>query len=153
PDGRGSLTLNTTGLPARTFHFILSANSGKAGDNNAYLAQFDQKGTAAGTLRKQDQSALSSASLASSTFVFLTGGITTTQNATSTVGEFTTDSAGANVIGGTEDVNDDGIMNGGAGSSTPVSITGGTISSVDSNTGRATVTLTSGSTSNLVFYV
>src|SRR6202030_3812433 len=53
--------------------------------------------------------------------------------------------------GGMEDTNNNGTINGGA--STPISITGGAISSVDANTGRATVTLTAGSNSSLVFYV
>jgi Big-like domain-containing protein len=73
-DGRGSLTLNTAGQAARTFHFALSANSATAGDNNGQLIQFDKAGTAAGVLLKQDSSALQNTSLATHAYVFRVGG-------------------------------------------------------------------------------
>ena len=151
PDGRGTLTLNTSGLPSRTFHFVLSANASAPADNDGYLAQFDTSGSASGILKKQDETTFNNASLGSNTYVFRTGGLNATQNGESTVGAFTTDAAGAAIVGGMEDTNNNGTINGGA--STPISITGGAISSVDANTGRATVTLTAGSNSSLVFYV
>jgi hypothetical protein len=153
-DGRGTLKLDTTGLSSRTFHFVLSSNSGAStSDNNAYLVQFDGNSVASGTLKTQDTSAFQNSSLSNNTYVFRVGGSDPTQKSVSTVGEFTTDASGMNITGGTEDVNDNGVMNNGNGGSNPVSVTAGTIGAVDAATGRATVSMTAHTAKNLVLYM
>ena len=87
-DGRGILTLNTTGASARTFHFVLSANSGSAGDNDAQLIQFDKAGTAVGEIQKQNTSSFNNSSLANHTYVFRAGGLDDTHSPISRIGEF-----------------------------------------------------------------
>ncbi len=154
PDGRGTVKLNTTGLPSRTFHFVLNSNSSvSASDNNAYLVQFDGNAVASGTLTSQDTSAFQNSSLSNSTYVFRFGGSDPNLKSVSTLGEFTTDASGMNITGGTEDVNDNGVMNNGNGGSNPVSITTGTIGAVDGATGRATVSITAHTAKNLVLYM
>ena len=146
------MTLNTTGQPSRTFRFVLSSNSSAPGDNNGTIIEFDTAATATGTLEKQDTSSFQNASLGNGTYVFRVGGSDSGGNSMSTVGMFTTDAAGATITGGTEDVNDNGTINNG--SASPISITGGTISAVDTSTGRATATISAGGvTTNLAFHV
>lgn len=153
-DGRGSLTLNTAGETARTFHFVLSANSAAHADNNGQLIQFDQAGTAAGVLLNEDASTFKNSALANHTYVFDMGGLDSGQKPSSTIGEFTVDASGTAVSSGEQDENDNGAINNGAGSANAVSISAGTIGSVDPNTGRTTLSLTTGgSTSNFVVYV
>ena len=152
-DGRGSLTLNTAGEPARTFHFVLSANSTNHADNNGQLIQFDQAGTASGVLLRADATSFKNSSLASHTYVFRVGGLDSAQKPTSTIGEFTVDAAGTTVNSGEQDENDNGTMNSGTGATNAVSITSGAIGSVDPNIGRATLSLTAGgSTSHFAVY-
>ncbi len=141
-DGRGTLALDTTGEPARTFHFVLSANSSSPTDNNAQVIQFDKSGTAVGQLQKQDSSAFNNALLASHTFVFRVGGLDSTKNPISQIGDLVLDTTGTTLTSGQLDENDNGTINGGAGSSNSVSITSGTIGAVDATTGRAILTLT-----------
>lgn len=153
-DGRGSLTLNTAGLAARTFHFVLSANSAATGDNNAHLIQFDKAGTATGMLIKQDSTAFKNSSLANHLYIFRVGGLDATKSPNSTVGEFSVDAAGTSVSSGEEDENDNGTINAGAGANTAMTISSGSIGSVDPNTGRATLSLVEGgSTSSFAIYV
>lgn len=147
-DGRGSLTLNTAGEASRTFHFVLSANSASPGDNNGQLIEFDKAGTTAGLLLAQDLSALSNASLANHVYAFRVGGLDSTQNPISIVGQFTVDGSGVNFSRGEEDENDNGTINSGAGASSAESITAGTIGAVDPVTGRATLSLTVGSSAS-----
>ena len=153
-DGRGTLSLNTSGQAARTLRFVLSANSASAGNNDGVLIEFDGVHNAIGTLAKQDTTALVNTALASSTYVFHLGGLDGSKQPTSTVGAFTLDSTGTTVSLGSLDVNDNGTINNGAGSASAVSITSGTIGAVDSITGRATASLVTGSgTRDLVLYV
>jgi len=91
--------------------------------------------------------------LSNSTYVFRFGGSDPNLKSVSTLGEFTTDASGMNIAGGTEDVNDNGVMNNGNGGSNPVSITTGTIGAVDGATGRATVSMTAHTAKNLVLYM
>ena len=152
PDGRGSLTLDTTGQPSRTFRFVLSSNSSMPGDNNGTIIEFDAAATATGTLEKQDASSFQNASLGNGTYVFRVGGLDSAGNSISTVGMFTIDASGATITGGTEDVNDNGTINNGSAST--ISITGGTIGAVDTSTGRAAATLSAGgATTTLEFLV
>jgi len=144
-DGRGSLTLNTTGATARTFHFVLSANSGSAADNDAQLIQFDKAGTAVGEIQKQNASAFNNTSLANHTYVFRVGGLDATQNPISRIGEFALDGTGTALTSGQQDENDNNTINSGAGATNSVAIASGTVGAVDSSTGRATLTLTVGS--------
>ncbi|MGE5207051.1 MAG: Ig-like domain-containing protein [Chlamydiota bacterium] len=152
-DGRGTLTMNSAGQPARTFHFVLSANSASASDNNGQIIQFDKAGTAAGVLLKEDPTTFKNSGLANHTYVFRLGGLDSTQNPLSSVGEFSVDSSGATVSSGEQDENDNGTINSGAGSASAQSISG-SIGSIDPNSGRATLTLTVGSnTSDFAIYV
>lgn len=153
-DGRGSLTLNTTGASARTFHFVLSANSGAAADNDAQLIQFDKAGTAVGQLQKQNTSAFNNTSLANHTYVFRVGGLDSTRNPISRIGEFALDSTGSALSSGQQDENDNNTINGGAGATNSVAISAGSLGAVDSSTGRATVTLTvSGQAADFAAYI
>ncbi len=153
-DGRGSLTLNSAGLPARTFHFVLSANSASPSDNNGQIIQFDKAGTAAGVLLKEDPTTFKNSSLANHAYTFRLGGLDSTQSPYSAVGEFSVDSSGTSISSGEEDENDNGTINSAAGSANAESISTGTIGAVDPNTGRATLSLTVGSsTSNFALYV
>ena len=153
-DGRGSLTLNTTGASARTFHFVLSANSGAAADNDAQLIQFDKAGTAVGRLQKQNTSAFNNTSLANHTYVFRVGGLDSTRNPISRIGEFALDSTGSALSSGQQDENDNNTINGGAGATNSVAISAGSVGAVDSSTGRATVTLTvSGQAADFAAYI
>lgn len=153
PDGRGTLTL-TSGKSSRTFHFVLSANSSSANDNNGKLIEFDTTLTAIGTLEKQDETTLDNASLANNTYIFRVGGTDSSQNPISTVGSFTTDATGLIISSGNEDVNDNGTINDGSMSTTGVPITAGSIGTVDSSTGRTTATLTTSTgASKFAFYV
>ena len=140
-DGRGTLTLNTAGEPARTFRFVLSSNP-TGNDNDGALIEFDGVHNAIGKLEKQDKTAFANAALASSTYVFRSGGLDSTQAPASVLGTLTTDSSGATISGGLEDINDNGTINQGAGVSSPLSITAGSIGLVDAATGRATATWT-----------
>lgn len=144
-DGRGSLILNTTGTTSRTFHFVLSTNSGTAGDNDAQLIQFDKAGTAVGALHKQNTSAFNNSSLANHTYVFRVGGLDATQNPISRIGEFALDGTGTALTSGQQDENDNNTINSGAGATNSVAIASGAVGAVDSTTGRATLTLTVGS--------
>ena len=153
-DGRGSLTLTTAGEPARTFHFVLSANSATHSDNNGQLIQFDKAGTAVGVLLKEDPTTFRNASLASHAYTFRLGGLDSTQNPISTIGEFNVDASGTTVSSGEEDENDNNTVNHGAGPTNAMNISSGSIASVDANTGRATLSLTAGAnTSNFAIYV
>jgi hypothetical protein len=153
-DGRGSLSLNTAGEPARTFHFVLSANSATQSDNNGQLIQFDKSGTAAGVLLKEDPTTFRNTSLASHPYVFRLGGLDSMQNPASIIGQFSVDASGTTVSSGEEDENDNNTVNNGAGPTNAMSISSGSIGSVDPNTGRATLSLTvGGSTSNFAIYV
>lgn len=153
-DGRGSLTLNTTGASARTFHFVLSVNSGAAADNDAQLIQFDKTGTAVGQLQKQNTSAFTNTSLANHTYVFRAGGLDSTRNPISRIGEFALDSTGTSLTSGQQDENDNNTINGGAGATNSVAISAGSVGAVDSTTGRATVTLTvSGQAADFAAYI
>lgn len=145
PDGRGTLTLNTAGSSARTFHFVLSSNSTSPADNDAQLIQFDKAGTAVGQLQKQDTSAFNNTSLANRTYVFRVGGLDATQNPISRIGEFTLDSAGTTLTSGQQDENDNNTINQGAGTASSVVIASGSVGAVDLATGRATLTWTVGS--------
>ena len=153
-DGRGILTVNSSGLAARTFRLVLSANSTAAGDNDGVLVEFDRTATATGTLTRQDSSAFQNSALSTSTYVFRLGGMDSNHNPNAAVGLFTTDAAGGSISSGQEDINDNGTINGATSSSPPFAITGGTIGAVDSSTGRTNLTLTAnGHTSNVVAYL
>ena len=153
-DGRGTLTVNSSGLAGRTFRLVLSANSMAAGDNNGGLVEFDGAATATGTLTHQDTSAFQNSALSAGTYVFRLGGLDSNHNPNASVGFFTTDAAGFSITGGQEDINDNGTINGASSPSPPFAVTGGTIGAVDSSSGRTNLTLTAnGHTSNLVAYV
>jgi Big-like domain-containing protein len=139
-DGRGTLSLTTTGQAARTFRFVLYSNP--SGANNGVLIEFDGVHNAMGKLEKQDQTAFTNTALANATYVFREGGLDSSQHNLSVVGEFATDSTGSVVSSGEEDVNDNGTINNGAGSSTPLPLSGGTIGAIDGTSGRATMSLT-----------
>jgi len=153
-DGRGILTLTSSGQSARTLRLVLSANSATPGDNNGALIEFDGAHNALGTLEKQDSSALANTALANRSYVFRTGGLDASGHPMASIGLFTADSSGITVSGGREDINDNGTINNGAGAANSVSVTGGTISTVDGNSGRASLSLTTGAgTSNYEIYV
>ena len=153
-DGRGTLTLTTSGETSRNLRFVLSANSATAGDNDGLLIEFDGVHNAIGSLAKQDSAALANTALAKGTYVFRLGGLDGSQQPIATVGAFTLDSTGATVTGGSQDVNDNGTINNGAGAATAVSLTNGSVGAVDPSTGRATASLVTGSgTTDLVIYV
>lgn len=153
-DGRGTLTLNTSGKTSRKLRFLLSANSATAGDNNGQLIEFDAAHNAIGTLARQDAAALANTALAKGTYVFRCGGLDGSQHPISSLGVFTLDSTGKTVSSGMEDVNDHGTINNGTGASTALSITGGSVGTVDASSGRASASLTvSSGTSHYAVYV
>src|SRR5579872_7043930 len=153
-DGRGTLTLNSSGQPARTLRFVLSANSATPGDNNGVLIEFDGAHNAIGTLAKQDPTALANTALANGTYVFRSAGLDSSKQPVSSVGAFTLDSTGTSVSSGKEDINDNGTINNGAGAASAISITGGSIGAVDASTGRATASLvTGGGTTDFAIYI
>ncbi len=153
-DGRGILTLTTSGQSARTLRFVLSANSATPGDNNGALIEFDGAHNALGTLEKQDSTAFANTALANHSYVFRAGGLDASGHPMASIGIFTSDSSGTTVSGGAEDINDNGSINNGAGAANPVSVTGGTISAVDGGSGRASLSLTtSAGTANYEIYV
>jgi hypothetical protein len=153
-DGRGILKLATSGQSARTLRFVLSANSATPGDNNGALIEFDGAHNALGTLEKQDSSAFANTALANHSYVFRTGGLDASGHPMASIGIFTIDSSGTTVSGGTEDINDNGTINNGAGAANAVSVTGGSISTLDGSSGRASLSLTtSAGTSTYEIYV
>ena len=152
-DGRGTLTLTTSGQASRKMRFVLSANSAAAGDNDGIVIEFDGVHNAIGTLAKQ-ATALANTTLANGTYVFRLGGLDGSKQPISTVGAFTLDSTGTTVSGGSMDVNDNGTVNNGAGAANAVSLTSGSVGAVDSSTGRATASLvTASGTTDLIIYV
>jgi hypothetical protein len=142
PDGRGILILTGNGT-SRTFRFVLKANSVTASDTSGELIQDDVQGNALGTLEPQDASAFNNPAMANSNFIFRVGGYhVDASNDTSRMGLFTADATGT-TMSGSDDISDAGAM-----TSNP-SITG-TMSTVDSATGRATGTLDG---ANYVYYI
>jgi hypothetical protein len=153
-DGRGTLSLTTSGQAARQLRFVLSTNSVMTGDSDGILIEFDGAHNAIGTLAKQDASLLANSTLANGTYVFRLGGLDGSKQPISTVGVFTLDSTATTVNSGNLDVNDNGTVNNGAGAANALAITGGSVGSVDPGTGRATASLVTGSgTTDLVIYV
>jgi hypothetical protein len=155
-DGRTTATITSTSLnPAFKFvldFVLLSTQKGLA-------IQFDQNGTASGTIDLQNSSAANLTTLAGS-FAFNVAGVNSnnpnTQGSESSAGLVTFDSSG-NITSGLLDDNNAGTVNGGAGGGTPASITtaSAAISSPVNGRGTATIT-TSGSlvgTRNFVYYV
>jgi hypothetical protein len=100
-DGRGSMTVNATGLPSHTFRFILESNStiGK-------MIEFDSTSTSSGTFEKQDPAALNAGAVVGN-YVFRLGGLDSGGNRMAEVGVFSADGAG-NISNGLEDINDNG---------------------------------------------
>jgi Bacterial Ig-like domain (group 2) len=101
PDGRGSMTVNATGLPSHTFRFILESNStiGK-------MIEFDSTSTSSGTFEKQDPAAFNSGAVVGN-YVFRLSGLDSGGSRMAEVGVFSADGAG-NISNGLEDLNDNG---------------------------------------------
>jgi len=136
-DGRGTLQFND-GLTPSTFSFVLV--------NGAQLQVigFDATGTATGQANAQLASKFNASAL-NGIYVFdFTGAHGS--NAISEIGEFKADGAG-HITGGSIDVNDNGTTS-------QLQINASTYSTIDSSSGRGTLTLaTSGATLHFVFYV
>jgi hypothetical protein len=140
-DGRGTLTLNATGLPSSTYRLILT--SSLSGKTSGQFVQFDGKGTAIGTLVQQASGAIIGANE-----VFRLTGVDTGANPLGEVGVFST--SGTSIASGEFDENDFGVID--AGTTTPITISGGSYTAPASN-GRGTLKLTTNTTtSNFVFY-
>jgi len=144
-DGRGSLTLNATGLPSSAYRLVLTSNLW--GTTSGQFIQFDGKGSAIGTLVQQ-ASPISTTLGASE--VFRLNGVDAGANPLGEVGVLAT--SGTTITSGEFDENDFGVID--DGTTTPITVTGGSYSAVSSSTGRGTLTLNYGSasTSKFVFY-
>jgi hypothetical protein len=153
-DHRGCMTIAVTGQPTRTFRFSLgSISAGVA--SVGHVIEFDATSeNVAGTLRKQNSGAFSTASISGS-FAFGSSAPESGGGKFASAGMVSLDGGGT-VSSGVVDFNDTGNINGtGTGTypASPISITGGTYS-ISAN-GRGTMSLTpSGSpTTNMIVYV
>jgi Bacterial Ig-like domain (group 2) len=137
-DGRGLLTL-TTANSSNTYTFVLSNDGPPSATGRLILS--GAGGVEVGAFQAQNVSASLSGN-----YAFLLGGVdgklqpgaTTFQNPEALAGQF---SASTGLVGGVVDVNDNGVINGAAGSSTALSFTATYSVAVDSN-GRGTLVLT-----------
>lgn len=142
-DGRGTLTLNGTGLPSSTYRLILTSNLW--GTLSGQFIQFDGKGSAIGTLAQQ-----ASGWTIGGNEVFRLTGVDTGANPLGEVGVFGT--SGTSIISGEFDENDFDVIDQNSNPEAPVVITGGSYATPGTN-GRGTLQLiTSARTSNFVYY-
>ena len=143
-DGTGTVTINNTGFGTITWNVTLVSTS------KAYLIEADALNST-GVIEKQVSTALPSAAAA---FVFkqhYVSGLNAT-NSVSTVGQFTLATSGA--VTGSEDVNRNGIINNGAGTTNPLTLTGASSFSAADSTGRGTATIAdSTGTTDFIYYV
>lgn len=136
-DGRGTLTLNGTGLPSSTYRLVLTSNLTGTATAGQFI-QFDGKGSAIGTLIQQ---AASWAIGANEVFRFT--GVDIAAEPLGEVGAFAI--SGTNIASGEFDENDFGAIQ------AQVLVTGGSYHAPSS--GRGTLQLqTTSATSNYALY-
>lgn len=147
PDGRGNIVLNANACHPSgiTLRYVLAASA-----THAHVIEFDGRGSAKGTLTKQDATAFNQAAI-NGNYVFRFGGIDSGKNSTKVpqalgeVGVFAADGAG-DITSGTEDINDYGVVS-------PLLNLSKSTYSLNSN-GRGSLTLiNAAATASYAFYV
>jgi hypothetical protein len=141
-DGRGTMTFNTSSDGAQNFAIVIESN------NQGQLIWFDNSATGSGSFSLQDSTAFTAATVSGS-FAYGLNGVDPALEAYSRVGVFT--AASGSVSAGESDLNN---AFGTGGLNLAQTISGGSIGSPNSTTGRGSLSLIYGSlTVKYTYYV